>query len=118
MCIKRCKREGQGNFVSSSWLDMEAKDLNAQVDGKADTSVGSDLHRGIYWQNCLCNDTARDTAPLWICLFHNNRSKPVTTSRSKSVCQVVEWYMPGVVPLFGVKSSLVSLYVCKTQQRR
>lgn len=103
---------------------MEAKDLHTQVDGKADTSIGSDLHWGIYWQNCLRNDSAIDTAPLWIYFFCNNRSKAITTFWSKSARQVMEWYMAGVVPLFGVKSSLLSLYVCKatprhkTQQKR
>lgn len=114
--IKRCKREEQVNFASRSSVHMEAKDLNTQIDGKADTSVGSDLHWGIYWQNCLYNDTAVDTISLWI-YFCNNRFKRVTTFWSKTAHQVMQWYMLGAASLFRVKSSLVSLYVCRATPR-
>lgn len=69
---------------------MEAKDLNTQIEGKADKSIGSDLHWGIYWQNCLRNGIAIDNAPLWISFFCNNRSKPIKIFWIKSAHQVME----------------------------
>lgn len=35
---------------------LESEGSECMSDGRADTSLGSDLHRGSYWQDWQCND--------------------------------------------------------------